>query len=611
MITEKLFEVATEFRFDVGEALLNTRTLQGAVQDLSSSTEGAMKGLGYLAGGLVAHLGFGSGGLLTILSKAVSLSQEFSSGSLNFANTIGSNMSVLSGDIGTFNDKLATSHMLLEKVQDAAIASGLDAGMLSKTTNTLAPPLAQHGKLGTDFSGGIEMSKNILLAARFMQINPAMATESVFRALQDRMPLQAKLFARLASTEPFKQAHVYTQQQFMGLGYEKKIALLDKALKAVAGDSELLAKMLDQLDVQFTILRTNVERVLRPLGDSISKALADSMKYINGYLAEHGKSLGASFGKLFGKILEDPKGLLINLLQLSKVSADFQRSLSLVKVVGVFKLLTEAMKYFGYEIGGINWSLVGRALLWMAGGIGAVVGGIGAAVSVLATAAGFIGFYILPEFTALLFLFQTISRARAIAEIRDYTAMLSITPKLTALTARLKTAFENIISPMTKMMNFFAEYLAKVFEWSFWIQLALPLMNMWVSVIETVGNMIVVTMAHIEGALASIIGFILDIVSLKNPFSNVLENYLYGFKDYLSQNPLSRGDEKNAVSNHVYNIGSINARFDLKEQLEPDRVAFAVTSEIKRLATYPTQGSGQTLSGPFTRGMYFTGVEGK
>ena len=161
------------------------------------------------------------------------------------------------------------------------------------------------------------------------------------------------------------------------------------------------------------------------------------------------------------------------------------------------------------------------------------------------------------------------------------------------------------------MMNFFAEYLAKVFEWSFWIQLALPLMNMWVSVIETVGNMIVVTMAHIEGALASIIGFILDIVSLKNPFSNVLENYLYGFKDYLSQNPLSRGDEKNAVSNHVYNIGSINARFDLKEQLEPDRVAFAVTSEIKRLATYPTQGSGQTLSGPFTRGMYFTGVEGK
>ncbi len=611
MITEKLFEVATEFRFDAGQALLNTRTLQGAVEDLSDSTSVAMRGLGYLASGLVAHLGFGSGGLLTILSKAVSLSQEFSSNTLNFSNTIANNMSVLSGDIGTFNDKLETSRMLIDKVQDAAARFGLDEGQLVKTTNMLAPPLAQHGKLGTDFSGGIEMSKNILLAARFMQINPAMATESVFRALQDRMPLQAKLFSRLASTEPFKQAHVYTQQQFMGLGYEKKITLLDKALKAVAGDSELLAKMLDQIDVQFNILRVNMDVLLRPLGDAISKALTMVMKEINAYFSTNGKSLGKSIGKLFGHVFDDPKSMFVNILQLKEFKNDFQRSLKLLELYGLF----QAIRFVLFEMLGITLGggLITKMFIAIRAGLASLVAMVPWAQVLSGVMIGLrvISLSILPVFAGFLFILQTISRAAAIAKVSDATAMLNLFPKLAELIVRLKMAVQAILSPFTMMMDFFAKLISPLFEFAFWIRLTVPLMSAFVTVMEQLGTVVVGTMAHIEGVLATVFGFIIDIVNLKNPFANMLENYKYGFNDFMAQNAARMQDDKNAVSNHVYNIGSINARFDLKEQLEPDRVAFAVTSEIKRLATYPTQGSGQTLSGPFTRGMYFTGVQGK
>ena len=70
------------------------------------------------------------------------------------------------------------------------------------------------------------------------------------------------------------------------------------------------------------------------------------------------------------------------------------------------------------------------------------------------------------------------------------------------------------------------------------------------------------------------------------------------------------GDGATIVQNTVTNVGKIEARFDMREQLEPDRVAFAVTDHLKRLAANPTQGRGQSLSSPFVAGGIFNAATG-
>jgi len=605
---EKLFEVATEFRFDVGSALINTKSLQGAVDDLSKSTDSAMRGLNFLASGLITRLGFGSGGLLTILTESVKLSQEFNSNTLNFSNTISNNMSVLTGDIQTFNDRLDVSKNILRDIQDTAIKFGLPGAQLTHMTGLIAPPLAQHGKLGTDFSQAIEMSKNLMLASEFLSINPMMAQESLFRSLQDKMPLQAKLFSRLASTETFKQAKVTTQQQLIALPYDKKFSLLDKALATVAGDADLLNLRMNQLSVQFTKLRDQIEVVLLPIGEAFSKAFVVILKGVNAYFQEHGKSLGQSIAKLFGHIFEDPKGLLVNLLQLKEFGRDFKRAAKLTELLGIFQV----MRYVLVEVAGITFS---------GGIVRAFFGGLLSGATALAAMVPWMSAFrfvmlglrlvvvtTLAPFLQFLLILQTLSRAVGIAKIADVVELAAIMPKLTELFVRFKVAAQRIFQPISTGMDAFARLLAPIFQTTTWIRLAIPLFELLVMGFEFLADATTDFVGVLAGLVTMVIGFIVDIVNLANPFTNALENFRQGFDDYLASNKARLGEDPNGMSSkHVYNIGSINARFDLKEQLEPDRVAFAVTEEIKRMATNPIQGSGQTLSGPFSGSKYFTG----
>jgi hypothetical protein len=97
-----------------------------------------------------------------------------------------------------------------------------------------------------------------------------------------------------------------------------------------------------------------------------------------------------------------------------------------------------------------------------------------------------------------------------------------------------------------------------------------------------------------SGLTYAIFGFIDDIMKLKNPFQSFTKNFTQEFDDFLTKH-LKMPDPTKSVVNQVTNVGKIEARFDMREQLEPDRIAFAVTTHLKKLAINPTQGRGQSL----------------
>ena len=65
-----------------------------------------------------------------------------------------------------------------------------------------------------------------------------------------------------------------------------------------------------------------------------------------------------------------------------------------------------------------------------------------------------------------------------------------------------------------------------------------------------------------------------------------------GYQDYWWKIFGGKGEgsaDKKEVSKNVTNIGNVNINQQFKEQLEPDRIAFAVTDQLKKLATNPVQ----------------------
>lgn len=593
---EQAFEVATEFRFDVGTAILNTKSLTNAVDDLSKSATSALGGLNYLASGLVAHLGFGSGGLLSVMTAAVKISEEFNFQSLMFANNISQNFGVLQGTIGTFNDRLRTSDMLMGNLTDQSIKMGVDTGDLASITQKLATPLAMHGKLGTNYGNAMKMGGNLMLASEATGINPHMASESMVRALTDRMPVVGQLFSRLVNTPAFKAAHISKQGQLANMDTSKKIDLLNKSLEQLGGNSEFIAHRLDKLGTQFTILKDQVRVVLKPIGDALIAPLKLMLKQANAYLLENGKQFGEAIGKFLSSLIADPKKLFINLMQLKSLGNDFKSSFKIAEIIQSLLFLRWGLSMLGITLnGGLlfsalatlrGWLLEILAVIWRFGIIGEIFGFLRIALVAVGELMG-----------PVLFFFQILSRARAIAMVNDAAAWLEIGPKLAQVWVRLKDAVSAILSPLFMAIDFWAKLLAPIFEWSLIIKFLLPLLNFVAWIFEKIGTVVIWLTGVLSGLMSVIIGFMFDIVNMKNPFSNVLGNFKDGYSDFLSKNPYPGQTSTPVTKSIVTNNNHIEARFDMREQMEPDRIAFAVTQHLKKLALNPTQGRGFSVDG--------------
>ncbi len=424
-------------------------------------------------------------------------------------------------------------------------------------------------------------------------------------------PLHGNLFSRLVTTMPFHQAGIRTQAQLAGMQPDKKLELLSKALKSLAGDSDALNYRLNSLHGQMTILQdmfTQIGSVLRPIGDAIRGPLIQVLKFVTGYFRDHAKILGQQIGDALKNLLQDPKGLLINLLQIKTLGSDVKRSFRMVELFGTFKFI----KWILSDLLGMTFN--GGLVMAM---FRSIWSGVMYLVALVPWAKVLTGIFtvlraavmsVLPLFLGFLYIFQVLSRARAIARINDVSALLDLAPKFPPLFLRLKTALENILLPVTMSINYWAQLLSKLFETSFWLKIALPVFELFVFAMEKFGQSVIYALAWINALTYAWVSFFFDVANLNNPFKSLFSNLKKGFKDFVDENHARLGDMSKATANYnVYNNNKIDARFDMREQLEPDRIAFSVTEHLKKLALNPTQGRGQTSGKLFGGGMAAAG----
>lgn len=600
---EQAFEVATEFKFDIGQALLNTKTLQDAVSGVSQAADSAMGSLSYLAGGLVAHLGMGSGGLLSVLTKAVQVSEDFNQSALMLSNNISSNFGVLAGTIDTFNNRLLTSENIMSNISDIAIKSGLPTQDLARMTGMLATPLANRGKLGTNYEGAIGMSRNLMLAANNTGINPQVASESLYRAMTDHMSLHGALFARMVNTPAFKSAHIATQGQFVNMNQDKKIDLLNKSLEQLAGDSQQLAGWMNKIGTQFTILKDQLAVFLKPIGDALKAPIVQMLKWANEYLKLHGKELGNNIAALFKDLLKDPKGLMIDLLQVKRLGKDFKTAFHVAEIVQLFTFLTWGLGKLGIVF---NGGLLRSALGYLWEGITAIAawiwesGLIGGMFRLLANA----GAAFLEVFAPILFFLQIFSRALAIAKVDDAANLLDLAPRLVAMTLNFKQGLSNIMLPLTMAIDGFAQLIAPIFQTSTWLNLVLPLLEWLGEAMQRIGHNVVYLMGVLSGFTNIIVEFIGDLITKGHLMTGAdTKNAFYnGYDDFLKRNKDRLGDPGTTAQTQVTNIGKVEIRNEFREQLQPDRIAFSLKQQLLKVAQNPTQARGRSFQGAFAGG---------
>ena len=487
--------VITEFKFEIGAALLGTQSLTTAVDGLNSSVDQAINSTANLGLAFAANLGFGGGSLLGLASTAIQTSEAFDDVSRSFSTIISANKDKLTGTIETFNDRLGTSAVIIKDIVKDARTFGLDEKSLLNTTKLMSATLAPKGLVGKNFEGARNISRDLLKAAPLLGVDPTMVEGQLLRLIGGQASMGDTLFRRLSaetkSFQPFNQKG--GAKSFNILPVQKRLQILQKGLGQFTNDTEVLADRMNSLNNQFIIFKQivrGVDGILRPIGEVIKKPLVRMMADVNNILDTTGRRIAINFATIFEDMLSSPRSLLTTMIQLKYAGEDLNRTSSALGRAGIVGGITFMLnKFLGLPkvfIGiSSGISILGSVLEKMSSGIvpdfvkniiglgtkiaagasfvGLILAKFGLLMPAFALLAAAFKVVILPAM-ALFAVMQLISRAIAIQRLKDAALIPSLLEKTSLAFSEMVTAGREIMGVVMAFVDSIASAIAPMFS---------------------------------------------------------------------------------------------------------------------------------------------------
>jgi hypothetical protein len=548
-MSEVVYEVLTEFVFDVRGAINNSAALKGAVDNISSAADGAFLSLHKLADFASHGLGLNLS-VMGVLGGAFASFDKFKKTQISFANIIASNMSHLTGNVETFNDKLDVSKTIMKDVAKIAREYSLDESAMMGTTKTLAAFLTPHGLSGKNMGNAVNMARMFEKSAPMLGIDTGQAQGELIRSISGQASMGDTLFRRLATEAPeYMGKYAGSQngmmhhrggggaQMFNMLPMAKRFELLSKAMGKFSNNAEVNAANAELLSNKLRVLKNEFigfDGVLLPLGEVLTNNIKPVLTKLIGFVETIGRPALVKFSEALQKAFENPEKIYATIRQLQGARANFQEAIHLTHVFG------EVL--FGLWI--IKLPLVRAAMLSVLGPlsmIGGLMGRFAASLlgmvemdsilGILTNGMKLFGFianglvFIFMRFIAplaVIFAFlQLISRAKGYAEANDAKALMANGGKLGSVMVGLSKNLYKIIAPFEMMFDNIARGIAPLFQYSTYLQFLVDNMGTIVAATDTVAKYMLFTAGVIVGVGAVLRQSAIEIV---NTFEEMFKN---------------------------------------------------------------------------------------
>lgn len=594
--------IVTEFRFDIAHAVAGSQTLQNEVGKISDAANNALYSIQRIGMGVVAQMGLGTGGVLGVLWSAIKASDKFAESQLKLSNIMLSN-GLFTGE-NAFESSMKASEQALERMSKTAREFSLPADAFASLSTGIFAALSVKGLDDSKASKSTDLTRQFMKSAPILGIDAGQYQNNLLDMVMgqgsngDRMT--QRLMAETDAMQPFKGS----LKGFNALPAAQRLDVLTKALAQFSSNAKINEGMLNTLNGQFRLLRDNLTSmfsILRPIGDALRAPLVKIMSTINKYLLSSGDEAAKRVASIVEKIFADPIKTYEKLVQLSRLKDDFKLAGQLSALVGVFHGLSWALGYFGIKIGSL-FGVLGGAL----GMIGRFLAPL-FSLKILVFLFKFLGTAILGVLAVLaplLFFLQIISLAIGKTQAKLAAFYAQNFTKIVDMVSGIMEVMAKIFKPLEMSMNFLADLLSEVFLFilqpDMWIYLGGVLRD-FLEVMELVSNGIIGVIAGISNA---IIGFGFDMKNgnFMDAFKNLGTNYEQGRDDYWGMINGVAPEDQQSTSKKVTNLnGDINITNNIKEQIEPDRIAFSLTQQIMKIAENPQQATGRGFNQGFGR----------
>lgn len=619
-----IFHVLTEFKFEIGHAMTSSQQLQGAVEDLSHAADQALFSFQKMGVGLVAQMGLGSGGVLGTLYEAIQASEKFNATQRKLANVFLSNQDKIKGGPVSFLEAMEASNTIMSEINKKAKEFALPASALTNTVTAIAPALFNAGVAGPNLENAITMSRGLLKSAPTLGVDASMVQGQLLDLVMGRGSAGDTLSQRLMNeTTAFRDilgpnaghgksgGHGSSSPlaAFNALPAAKRVEVLNKALLQFGSNTEILTANAQSLTQQIQVLKdqfVGMYSILKPIGDSLAAFLAPALERFNQMIKTHGAEIGKQLGSLLGKVLGSPETLFANLFQLKSLKRDLTSTSHVFSMAGLAGTIGAGLKFLGvtsrfaapwvsilagaltvfYDIWNRTPSVLSKIFMFTAG--------ITALMAL---------FYFVPVVgqivavaTALTALFQLFSRAEGIAKVQDALELPRVLEDTSRLMNALSVTMGRLLKPFTDLFNAFAEQLAWMFRITSWADVmnnAIFKVVMFFTFLESV-------FIGLMDSIQTFMNYFTSDQMLKDPmglFKAMRDSFSTSADKVIDENLASLTDpNKGAVANQITNIAEVNINNAFKEQMEPDRIAFTLVDQLKKVAQNPVSNPGRSMA---------------
>lgn len=620
------FTVLSEFRFDVGSAVVGSETLQNKIHGISDAAAEANSMVKQLGIGFVQNLSGLQGGILGLFGNATMASDKFSQSQLSFASIIDSNMDHLSGNIGTLNDKMLVSKNIMNDIAKDASKFGVPAQELLEMTKGLSAMLVPKGLAGENFGNARSMSRNLLKSAPNLGVHPSEVQGQLLRSIEGSASMGDTLFRRLLSEapEPFKNAKVKDAKGFNALDTAKRFGILNEALAKFANNAgilELRANTLGGTMQRIRDLFVGFNSVLKPLGDVLIPFIVKVLNMAIEWINTKGRILIQTMSNFLKPFLEDPAKLFVQAQQVMDAGKNFKTATQFTGLFILFMHLKELLHFAG------RIPVVGKAFAWLAElpimrtllmGVGGLFRGLWMALSFLWPFLK-VAIWGIAEFAvgiaAFLIPLQGLSGAIARVKLEVFAWVADNIVSLTQTLQRMNDAMSVFFMPIRDMVQGFEELFFMLLSGTYVMDFAKTSFEEFVGLLEWIAPVFLELYAAFRGLVAGmfdvvfrfvenmgiIMGNIMDgkFLNLMDGTKNVFAGYMQAgaeeFEKVMQRglNPNANGEvDNNKVSNHNHNY-DVKMVNNFKEVLQPDRIAYTIVDQLKKASTNRT-GSKNT-----------------
>lgn len=586
-MVQQAFTVLTEFKFDVGHAIVNSEAVAGSVGKISKAAEHAQFALARLS--LSFASGLWGGSFLGALVTASKVSDDFVNSQITLANTL-----VQTGM--TFEDRMKGAEKVMQNLNDLAVNNSLSFKDLLNTTKMLTPMLLNKGLAGNNLGNVTELSRTFLKSAPTLGIDPQEAFGQLLRTIEGQASMGDTLFVRLGSETSAMKEFLNNTKKWNQLQPAKRLEILTKSLRQFSDDTASVSARVKTLSGQINVLRNNIENLIRPIGAAINKFLATAIQRINSpEVMGKAKQVFNSLGKIIENFLVSPERLYADLSQMSKLGSHVEFA---GKIVGAFAALEGIA--FAVHLLGINIPYVTAGIIMLNKAIQFMTTGpiMGSARWLLT--GGIVGFFesltmalsgIIMPLILIVGLLQFFARAMAYAKLSALERIGQSMPRL----MKALELFSGIFSVLMDGFDLLARGLGRLLDPTLFLG--------FIDIVSLVADSLLYLASWLGRAMMGFQGVTLWLMEFGNQVGRFFS--FQGFDPHAMDEAANFGMEEmykrifgqiedgtGALVNQTVNM-DVKMQNNFKEMIEPDRVAFTIKDQLLKAARNKTQATGR------------------